>query len=80
MPEKKNGFKLFYAVSLAAQLGFLIAFPIAGFILLGILGDRMFGTSPLLLAAGGLIGAAATVYEVYHFLVPLIKDDKDEND
>jgi len=70
--SRKNNFKVFYAFSVAWQLGFLIAIPIGGFLLLGILGDEFFGTHPLLLIGGLVIGILTTVYEVYHLIAPLI--------
>jgi F0F1-type ATP synthase assembly protein I len=73
MPQKNN-FKMFYALSLAWQLGFLIAIPIGGFLLLGFGADKIFGTQPLLLIAGAIIGVVITIYEVYHLLLPLIKN------
>lgn len=78
MPEKyKNGFKIWYAISFAFQLGFLIVAPIGGFMLLGLWGDSSFHTSPFLLIAGIIVGVVITVYEVYHLLAPLIKRDYD---
>ncbi len=77
--EKKDNFKTFYALSLAWQLGFLIAIPIAGFMFLGFLADEFLGVSPLFLIAGLIIGAGVTVYEIYHLLAPLIKKNKTEN-
>ena len=72
----KNNFKTFYALSMAWQLGFLIAVPIAGFLFLGYLGDKFFKTSPLFLITGLVVGIVITIYEVYHSLIPLIKDQK----
>jgi F0F1-type ATP synthase assembly protein I len=72
----KSDFKTFYALSVAWQLGFLIAIPIASFLFLGYLGDKFFKTSPLLLIIGLFVGIITTVYEVYHSLIPLIKDQK----
>jgi len=74
---KKDGFKTFYALSLAWQLGFLIAIPIGGFLFLGILGDKFFKTQPFLLLFGLLVGIVITIYEVYHLLTPLIKNNHD---
>lgn len=73
---KRNNFKTFYALSLAWQLGFLIVAPIAGFLLLGLWSDTFFKTQPLLLILGILIGVIITIYEVYHLLIPLIKDEE----
>lgn len=77
--SKKNNFKTFYALSMAWQLGFLIAIPIGGFIFLGILGDEFFKTQPILLLLSLLIGISITIYEVYHSITPLI-NDKEKND
>ena len=41
--------KFLYAVSLALQLGFLIALPLTGFLLIGIFLDRKLNSSPLFL-------------------------------
>ena len=74
--DKKDGFKTFYALSLAWQLGFIIAVPIAGFLFLGVWGDKFFKTEPLLLLLGLLAGIVITVYEMYHLFIPLIKNGK----
>ena len=76
---KKDGFKTFYALSIAWQLGFLIAIPIGGFLFLGVLGDKFFKTRPFLLLLGLVVGIIITIYEVYHLLIPLIRD-KEKND
>lgn len=75
--SQKNNFKTFYALSLAWQLGFLVAIPIGGFLFLGLLGDRFFKTEPFFLILGLLVGIIITVYEVYHLLIPLIKEKND---
>ncbi|NOY35315.1 MAG: AtpZ/AtpI family protein [bacterium] len=74
--EKKDNFKTFYALSLAWQLGFLIAVPIGGFLFLGVLADRFFRTEPFLLLLGLLAGIVITIYEMYHLFIPLIKDSE----
>jgi len=75
MPDKeKNGFKMWYAISFALQLGFLIVVPIGGFMFLGLCGDKIFHTLPLLFIIGFVLGAGITAYEVYHLLIPLIKE------
>jgi len=71
---QKNSFKTFYAISFAWQLGFLIIFPIAGFIALGLWLDAIFQTPPFLLLLGVIAGLTITGYEVYHSLIPLIKN------
>ena len=73
--RNKNGFKTWYAISFAFQLGFLIIVPIGGFMLLGLWGDKTFLTSPFLLIAGLIVGVGITAYEIYHLLFPLIKEN-----
>lgn len=76
---KKNNFKTFYAISIAWQLGFFIAVPIIGFLFLGILADKFFGTRAIFLFLGLFLGTIITVYQVHRLLIPLIKNKK-END
>ncbi len=76
--NQKSNFETFYVLSIAWQLGFFIAVPIAGFLFLGVWGDRFFNTEPLFLLVGLLVGIVITVYEVYHLLIPLIKDKKQD--
>ncbi len=76
---RKDNFKTFYALSLAWQLGFLIAMPIVGFLFLGLFADKFFKTEPILLLGGLFLGIGITFYEVYHLLIPLI-EDKEKND
>lgn len=76
MPHHKNNFKTFYALSIAWQLGFLIAVPIGGFMFLGFLTDDFFHSSPVFLILGFLVGIIVVIYEVYHLLVPLINKKK----
>lgn len=73
MSVENHQFKTWYALSLAFQLGFLIAAPILGFILLGLYLDRTYQLFPLFLILGIILGLATTFYEVFHFVSPLIK-------
>ncbi len=75
MSSGKETFKTFYALSLAWQLGFLIVVPIGGFLFLGVLLDHLSGTRMVFGSIGALVGIGITVYEVYHLLAPLIKND-----
>jgi|GEM_PF-728488 len=77
---RQNNFKVFYSLSLAWQLGFLIAIPIGGFMFLGFWADKSLETSPLFTMTGLIVGLVVTVYEVYHLLAPLIKKDSDINE
>jgi F0F1-type ATP synthase assembly protein I len=70
--QEKGGFKTWYAFSLAWQLGFIIAFSIAGFMFLGFLGDQFLGSAPYLLILGIFLGVVVTIYEVHNLISPLI--------
>ena len=75
--SSQNNFKTFYAISFAWQLGFIIAIPIAGFIFLGFIADGFLSTQPVLLITGFIVGVIITVYEIYHMLIPIIKNKND---
>ena len=75
MVPQNNKFQTWYAISLAFQLGFLIAIPLGGFVLLGIWGDQILHSSPAMLILSVIIGIAITIYETYHFILPLIKEN-----
>ncbi|HHD92659.1 MAG TPA: AtpZ/AtpI family protein [Candidatus Portnoybacteria bacterium] len=71
--DQNNKFKLFYAISLAWQLGFMVIIPIGIFIFAGWWGDKTFKTSPWLFLLGIIFGVIAAIYNIYHSLLPLIK-------
>lgn len=73
--KKRDGYKLWYAISFSFQLGFMIAVPIVGFMLLGLFIDKKIHTEPIFLLVGAVVGIVVTVYEVRHLLFPIIKDD-----
>ncbi len=70
--------KLLYALSFAAQLGFLVVAPIAGFIWLGVVLDDLFGAAPAFVLTGVFLGSSVTAYETFQMLAPLIKPDNDK--
>ena len=77
MKEGRGGsFKLWYALSFALQLGFLVVVPLGGFILLGVWGDAILATSPLLLLVGAVVGVVVTAYEIYHMILSLMEEDE----
>lgn len=76
---RRGGFKLWYAFSLALQLGFLIVVPLGGLMALGWWGDTKLDTSPLFLLLGALVGSIVAAYETYHALAPLLRElDKED--
>jgi F0F1-type ATP synthase assembly protein I len=62
---KKERSTLWQALSLAWNLGYLIAVPLVVFALLGRFLDKRFGTSPLALLAGIFISLVVTTIGVY---------------
>ncbi len=65
--------KLIYALSFAAQLGFLVVAPLAGFIWLGVWLDGRLAAAPRFTLTGLFVGLAITTYETYHLLAPLLE-------
>ena len=74
--EKTDGMRFTYALSLAAQLGFLVVSSIGGFLLLGYWLDAKLSTAPWLLVLGIIVGIIVTVREAYHLIKPLVTPDK----
>lgn len=77
MPKKDKMTKILFALSIAWQLGFLIAATIGGFLFLGHWLDEKLGTSPTLLVISIVLGIGVTIYETYHLLSFLIKKRND---
>lgn len=78
--QNKSAFKTFYALSFASQLGFIIAAPIVGFLILGFWLDEIFDSSPIILIVGLVLAITVTIYEIYHLLEPLTGgDNKDDS-
>ncbi len=73
MALKNQNERIIYAISLAIQLGFLIAFTLIIFIGGGFLLDKYLGTLPLFLLCGLFLGLILSFYEIYKLLLPLIK-------
>ncbi len=73
----KKSFKLFYAFSMAWQLGFLIVISFLGFLILGILLDKIFSKKPLFTILGTIVGIIICIYDTYYLILPLIKKEND---
>ncbi len=71
--KKKAELKLMYALSFAAQLGFLVIAPLGGFIWLGAFLDQTFSSGPAFVLTGLVLGLAVTSYETFHLLAPLLE-------
>lgn len=73
MGKDSSSPKLFYAISLAFQMGFLIAIPLVIFTVLGIFLDDNFDTFPLFLMVFVGIGLITTFFDVYYLVLPFLK-------
>lgn len=71
--------QLWYAVSVASQLGFEIVLPPVLLMMLGRWIDTKFGSPPLFTIAGGLLGLLAAFYQARAMMTGLIgkKEDHD---
>ncbi|MDD5251967.1 MAG: AtpZ/AtpI family protein [Patescibacteria group bacterium] len=69
---------LIYALSFAAQLGFMVVAPLVGFIWLGVVLDGWLGTAPAFVLIGLAVGLTVTVYDTYRLLEPLLNKTNEE--
>ena len=53
-------------------LGWYIAFCVAGGVLLGLLGDKLLGTTPFFTLAGTVIGSIGAFWGVYRMILPIL--------
>lgn len=74
---KNTKFQLFYALSLAYQLGFIIVVPIGIGMLAGFWLDSKLTTRPFFLFVGLIFGIVTCMYEVYHVLIPFFKKNNE---
>lgn len=78
--QPSHNLKTFYALSMAVQLSVLIILPVLGFFFLGLWLDNQFNTQPLFLIVAIIIGIIVTFYEIFHSLIPLVKDQDNHHD
>jgi F0F1-type ATP synthase assembly protein I len=77
--NQKSG--LFYAISLASQLGFMIAIPLVGFLFLGLYIDKKLNTLPIFLISSIVLSIVFIPLEIRYLLMPfldkkVVKKDK----
>ena len=71
--KQNNQKKLALAMALGLELGFAIAVPLVGFLLLGIWIDRKIGTMPLFTIGLLLAGLATVVVEMRYLIMPFLE-------
>ena len=78
--NKKKGDQLnvFYALSLAWQMGFLIIAPILLFLFGGYMIDKWLKTAPLFIIISIFAALAVSVYEIHHLIKPMLESSRKE--
>lgn len=71
--ENKKKPSLVYDISLAFQLGFLVAIPLVGFLVLGVFLDKKFSSSPIFTLLLTIVSLIFVSIEVYYYLLPFLK-------
>jgi len=72
MSSTSPTFKVFYAISMAWQLGFLIVFPVLGFGLIGGFIDTHTNSLHIFATVGFVVGVGVAAYETFNMLKPFI--------
>ena len=70
--KKQDKFNFYYSISLVGQVGWSVALPLVGFILVGVFLDKQFGTKPTFIFAGLVLGMLTSFYSLYKFLKPFV--------
>lgn len=65
MKEKR---KFYYIIAVGGQMTVLLVGPVVVFLLLGLWLDNLFGTSPLFIILGVIIGFAGSIFNVYRVM------------
>lgn len=75
-PKKKGGRDFLVILGLASELGFSIAIPIGGGVLLGSFIDKQTGTAPLFTLLLLLLGVIFGMFNLYNIVQQTTKKDK----
>jgi F0F1-type ATP synthase assembly protein I len=75
-----NKSELFYAISTASQLGFMIALPLVGFLLLGLYLDKKLNTLPFFLISLIILSVVFLIIEMRYLLKPFLEKKVGKND
>lgn len=78
-PQPKKDISIGYMLSMASQLGVLIAFPLVVCILIGVVIDRKMNTFPWFLLLMILVGIGLTVIDVYKVIIPFLEKRSGNN-
>jgi F0F1-type ATP synthase assembly protein I len=78
MKDKERG-KLFYSVSLAIQMGLIVALPLTLILFLGVYLDKRFNTLPLLTFFFTILALIFIYFELKNLLIPFYKKEKEHD-
>ena len=78
MKDKERG-KLFYSISLAIQMGLIIAIPLTLILFLGIYLDKRFNTLPFLTILFTILALIFVYFELKILLFPFFKKEKEHD-
>jgi len=78
MKDKERG-KLFYSISLAIQMGLIIAIPLTLILFLGVYLDKRFNTLPLLTILFTILALIFVYFELKILLFPFFKKEKEHD-
>lgn len=76
--KKSDQLNVFYALSLAWQMGFLIIAPILLFLFGGYMIDKWLKTAPLFIIISIFAALAVSVYEIHHLIRPMLENSRKE--
>lgn len=76
--KKSDQLNVFYALSLAWQMGFLIIAPILLFLFGGYMIDKWLKTAPLFIIISIFAALAVSVYEIHHLIKPMLENSRKE--
>jgi len=76
--KKSDQLNVFYALSLAWQMGFLIIAPILLFLFGGYMIDKWLKTAPLFIIISIFAALAVSVYEIHHLIKPMLESSRKE--
>ena len=76
--KKSDQLNVFYALSLAWQMGFLIIAPILLFLFGGYMIDKWLKNAPFFIVISIFAALAVSVYEIHHLIKPMLESSRKE--
>lgn len=72
--DKEDKLNLIYSLTLVTQIGITVSVTVWIFISIGKFLDGYFSVSPLFTIIGAIAALIASIYEVYHLMLPVIEE------